>query len=500
MFNAPHSERASLSPLAYARRPVATASAVLLSVVGGALLVLPPYILPFAIVALIVVAIAMFQVPLMLLLIYLLFAVGFVQEWVPFFFSLPHLAERIVAYCVIGAVLLQSVKARALSFRLTPVGKGLLVVVLAFGTTVITAYWVQAWSNAMYELLRHLVLFVAVANIVTTPRRVRLVTFFYIGTVAVLTIMSIKYYYEGHRIYRMGIWRAVGPGASLSDPNAHAATILYMMPMIIGVWSWSRRRWFRAGLVALAMACTWNIVITGSRTAAVGFLAMLGFYVVRWKRRMFGLAGATVFVAVLLTTIPAQYLGRLESSLDTSGTSGASQSALGRWHGLLDGVSMFSSSPITGVGFGCYTVVHGQRFGQWFASHSLPGQLLGETGLVGSFGFLVFLVAFWRQARGIHSLARASSLQEHKYLPSLVEALLVSLGLLLLMGLGGHNLSRYNWFLLSGILASVRAVHANQGTAATQPKSPWLVTLEPAPRTALPLPGRTNGRERPQHS
>jgi O-antigen ligase len=212
----------------------------------------------------------------------------------------------------------------------------------------------------------------------------------------------------------------------------------------------------RIVLIALGLVGCWNIVLTGSRAGMVGALFLVFLIVMRSRRKMrYALAGLVLLV-VVAAIMPAQYKHRFESIADISGNTAAAASARGRLKGLHDGLILFADHPLTGVGIGCYGTARGEELGDWMSAHNMLGQLIAETGLLGTIAFGIFIWAVFytiRECRRI--LRRSSGSPDHSLLSGLTEAIFDSYLLLFVIGLSGHNLYRYNWYFLAAMLTVV---------------------------------------------
>jgi O-antigen ligase len=153
--------------------------------------------------------------------------------------------------------------------------------------------------------------------------------------------------------------------------------------------------------------------------------------------------------------------GRFTTLIDPSaGPVNAQQSASGRLQGFLDGVALWQRNPTTGFGPNSF----GEAVGHGFQAHNLYGQTLGELGTLGFLGLAGIVLAFYLNARELRrTYARDDTLpQDFSY--HLTRAVSLSVVLLLLMGLGSHNLYRYTWMWFGAFQAI--ALHCVRARAA----------------------------------
>jgi O-antigen ligase len=137
-----------------------------------------------------------------------------------------------------------------------------------------------------------------------------------------------------------------------------------------------------------------------------------------------------------------------------AGPENARLSAEGRVYGLLAGVQMFEDSPVTGVGIGNFLEYRVQVLdGVPKIAHSLPGELLGEVGLIGALAFVLFVGTTWSNSRQVERMLAAESDATSRTLSGLAVACRNVLILMLFEGLALHNAFRFNWLWVAAFCA-----------------------------------------------
>jgi hypothetical protein len=96
----------------------------------------------------------------------------------------------------------------------------------------------------------------------------------FVAIMGVYELDSLREYFNGRGVYRMGIWRMVGVDTLLGDPNSFAASVNYGIPMLLPVVSLVNKKWQYKVLLALFLLAITCIILTGSRRGFVG-LALL---------------------------------------------------------------------------------------------------------------------------------------------------------------------------------------------------------------------------------
>jgi O-antigen ligase len=223
-------------------------------------------------------------------------------------------------------------------------------------------------------------------------------------------------------------------------------------------------RWFWR-VVALFVACALlvGIVVTGSRKAFLGAIAMAVFVYTLFRNRR-GLAvrsivvmfaGLALLYGVFNVVLESTFLGerlRETRSLDQLAT--VEHERLGNYYQL---VSAMTEQPFTGVGLG-----HWQRI-SWTGktSHSEYVSVLGETGLVG--GILYFgLYAVLVRRLTIAFIKRESGGDIRN---STVPLLLAALVVLLLLAFGRWNFTNSFHYAVVGGMAGIGWVSARRRKA-----------------------------------
>src|SRR5581483_8205186 len=78
-------------------------------------------------------------------------------------------------------------------------------------------------------------------------------------------------------------------------------------------------------------------------------------------------------------------------------------------------------------------------------AHNVYAQTMGEMGALGMLGLLFITICFWRNGREMTRLYDQHPWWEKDFIYHLGHNGWTAVVLLLVMGLGGHNLFRYNW-------------------------------------------------------
>ncbi|MBX7106053.1 MAG: O-antigen ligase family protein [Gemmataceae bacterium] len=314
---------------------------------------------------------------------------------------------------------------------------------------VVYASWILSPWNEFGEIpVKNYTLVVGFALILSTTLRgerdVHRTIVVFLAVMSLYMLHSVWEFRNGRHVYRMGIVRLVGVDQSLNDPNSFGASMVYALPFVRYLWfSWGRgwHRWLLIGYVLLTIGC---IGLTGSRSSLLGLGAcgmMLVYLTGRKKVVWLGAAVAAAPLAFML--LPEELRNRFHTIIDPSvGPANAQESGEGRIVGFLTGLEMWGRYPLFGFGPGAWRPATKMPI----ESHNLYGQLAGELGTAGIVMFGTLLYAIVRNLRNVQRrLRRDVDDPRGEPLYHLVQAIGVSTVLLLLMGVFGHNLYRYNY-------------------------------------------------------
>lgn len=296
--------------------------------------------------------------------------------------------------------------------------------------------------------------FVFYILLVTTVRSEKELQTIIIGCVAAMGLYelhSLREYFNGRGVYRMGTWRMIGIDGTKSDPNSFAASVNYMLPFLYPLWVLAHERWQRMAIIAMGGLGFGCILLTGSRSSLAALILLVGLVSLTSKYRWRLLAAMVLVPPLIWANLRPDLQDRYLTLIDPSlGPENAEASAEGRTKSFWDGMHSFAENPIFGAGFKSYLAKTG------FQTHNLYNEAMGE---LGSFGLAVLIGFAWcfvgnyREAR---RLARLDDLED-VFLYRVCLAGLLSCLLLFFLGWAGHNLGRYNW-LWFGAFTSL-AVH-----------------------------------------
>jgi hypothetical protein len=179
-------------------------------------------------------------------------------------------------------------------------------------------------------------------------------------------------------------------------------------------------------------------------------LLMLSRY--RWRL----LLAAAALAPIVWVSLPEDRQMRFLTILDPSvGPANAQESAENRERYFWIALDLWRQSPIVGHGPNSFRYLSGT--GQ--PAHTLYGEVLSEVGLLGAGALVGLLVGVALNTREIARSYSGIPWSKRPFLSWLSIAICVAMTLLLLLGIGGHNLYRFTWLWYGAFLAiAVRCV------------------------------------------
>jgi O-antigen ligase len=320
-----------------------------------------------------------------------------------------------------------------------------MAIAMLFGTIGIS--WMlspyPAEGEIVFEMYaKVMVFYVLLITSVRTDQDVRRLAYLFVAVYAVYILHSLRdYCFCSRYTFTQGVARMMGIDITFADPNQFATAILVSMPMVVAclTMSGSFVRMLLLGQLGLTGLC---IFLTCSRAGIVGMGFFLFLVVIFSKRRILGFTLLIVLAMVIMAALPGYVYNRIMTLIDPdAGPAGAQSSAQGRLQGLTKGIELLQAYPLAGVGPGAF----GKATAKGFQAHNLYGQCAGELGTLGviALGFLIFcfLANWWRAVRIGWEFPHLKETASYRVLRA------VGMGVLMLMlnGMAGHTLYRYNW-------------------------------------------------------
>lgn len=286
------------------------------------------------------------------------------------------------------------------------------------------------------------VLFVLLITVVDDEEKLRKVIGFFVISLFLYEAHSFYEFLCGRYEYRMGTIRMNGINKTHGDPNTFSGMLLYGLPYLAPLWLCARGGKWKPFIVAHILLTLLCIKYSGSRRAYIGIAFLMFIYAWRSPRRWTWLSLMALAAPIVLLTMRQDLHDRLMTIFDSSyGPSNANTSAKFRWQAFLDSIGLFEKHPFTGTGPATFATASGHGL----QAHSLYAQTLSEMGGLGVLALIFMVICFWRNTREVERLYREHPWWEKDFVYHIGKTTGVAIVVLLVMGIGGHNLFRFNW-------------------------------------------------------
>jgi putative inorganic carbon (HCO3(-)) transporter len=402
------------------------------------------YYIPFIIMGIIMGGVLMLRYPFIGLLVYSSYFFIRPQEFIPGLAAIPF--EKPMAFLLLALALYKARRESGHILKVNNLDKSLVLFVGAALMSLITSIWISHSYEIWYKLFRLLIFYFLITRLISTKRQLKVLLMVIILSGAFHAAASTINYYNGIRDYSMGIYRAVGLDTEYGQPNSLAATLVYTLPFIYYYFTRETSRFSKILLISITPVILWCIILSGSRTGMMGVIFFVLLIVLESRHKFVLLGAGAIILLSTWAVMPDQYKGRFISTTDFSSQTGAAQSARGRIHGLTRGIEMLTDRPILGYGIGNFGTADAIVYKtSWLQAHNLYGQIMSELGMVGTIAFIIWMYYLFKTSK----IAQRYFKEKDRFLYKTAILVRVQTLCLFFMGLGGHNMYRYNWFIAS---------------------------------------------------
>src|SRR3954451_14539683 len=302
-----------------------------------------------------------------------------------------HLSE----VTAIGGLAAMAVRRMSLGQTVAHVNAEVIAIVALGGIIVLTlpfSIWPGGSAHVFTDIyVKIILIFALMMSTITSPRRVRQVTWIMITASGYIAARAVFDYVRGVNLVEGDRVRGA-VGGMFENPNDLALNLVtFLAPTLFIIFHDRKpsRRLF-AGAVAVTMLGA--IVCTKSRSGFLGLLLM-GMVVMYYTAKVKPAAVGALVIAGLMAVpaLPSSCWDRMDSIVNAEEDQTGSRAARLR---LIDqGVQVFLSNPIIGIGAGQFKNYNdGETVEKWRVTHNVWLQVAAELGIVGvvTFGFLVY--------------------------------------------------------------------------------------------------------------
>jgi len=305
-----------------------------------------------------------------------------------------------------------------------------------------------------------------IAAFVTSPRRLRLfvlaflLAFLKMAEEGLLGALSGGLMWQNQEVLRLH-----GATPNYDHPNSFSATQLGTVPFLYYLYPLLPWYW-RLSILVQAGLCAHVIVRAGSRTTYLGLIGTVLALIWQSQKRLKTTLMVVLVGALLAPVIPAEYIGRFESTFTDTSEVGAETSIGKRKEILVDATEIFAEYPF-GVGVGAFPLVRQEKFGRDQDTHNLYLEVATNLGIHGSVIFLGFIICLWRtlmrlakklasQVAQLERLPQGDErvqrqLDDLKFMKATADALWVFLIIRLIVGAFGMDMYEVYWWFMSGL-------------------------------------------------
>ncbi len=368
--------------------------------------------------------------------------------------------ERVIGVITLAAIFFEQYRhAGKLSLEWSRQTRLLLLVIVAIMLSIPFAYWRYQAVSSLVEFLKLLAWYIMIVQLVSTRRRLRLFIGLFLALLGYSAWTALRSYLGGSFQHTMGIDRAmtqVGMGGH--GPNALGAAMAITIPMMTLLALHRELRWFRIlptlGIVLMVV----TMVVTGSRSAFLGFLGMLGFLFLRSKKKV--LVGALGILILLVGSqvVPEQYAERYRSIVSDE-RDGSSRHRMELWS---KGLHMMTDRPLTGVGVGCFMTANAKAYSpegnpDYSVGHNLYVEVPAEIGIIGALVYFAFILEMYRLNRQTHKGLVLSG-GRWEFEAKVIDGVAAGMVVMLITGFFGGNFMRYTWYVYAALGAATARI------------------------------------------
>lgn len=308
----------------------------------------------------------------------------------------PLRLAELCAIVGIAPMLLHRFTRRLPMFRVTAEMIALGVFAAVVLATVPFSIWPGGATQVFFDaILKTIIVFALMMNTLTSPRRIRQMTWLILLCVGYIAAHAVFDYVRGQNLVEGG--RLAGPvGGIFGNPNDLALNMVSFIPIAAVLAITSRQPVLlrlAAGVIFALMTAT--VVFTRSRSGTLGLIVMLITLILLTRRVRPSFGVAMVSIALLSGPfIPEGFWNRMASiwdeTLDQREFTGSREA---RSTVMQEGLATFAERPFTGVGTGQFpNYNYPGRVERWRQTHNALLQVAAETGIIGllAFSFLIY--------------------------------------------------------------------------------------------------------------
>lgn len=328
----------------------------------------------------------------------------------------------------------------------------------------------EAWKEFSELVIKTVLIFIVIVNVVRTEWRMRLLWFLIIGVSIYLSVNVISDYQSG--VFKIGAaetntLRVMGAIKGLFDnSNDLALHLVTIIPITFALGIEKKGLIRKLVYFPITLLMVAAVIITFSRGGFLGLIAMVLVFARKLSRRNKSAALATIVLGVIffLAVAPASYSGRLATIFDSASDITGSSSQ--RTQVLKRSILVALRYPLFGVGIGNF---HHKSF-QELGTHNAYTQVAAETGIAAMVCYIILLVHPLRKLRLMErDMFERNDTSRYYYLAIGLQASLVGY-----MVASFFAAVAYQWYVyyLVGYAIALRRIYYLEQTDKLNPSEP----------------------------
>lgn len=328
--------------------------------------------------------------------------------------------------------------------------------------TIPFSYWPGKSIETLVQILKYFSLYIMVVSTVNTQEKLKQLVWVYLMMVFLIVGEPFLGVFTGRATFgsHRGYDKLMGETGLWAHPNSLGGFASANLPFLYFLWKAEDSKLKRWLILTIAICSIGSIIFTGSRTAYVGVLGVVGaiWMVSPYKARNAVLA--IICLVIFWIAMPDDYRKQLlslksmdEVVLSNGGTVDESLdgSMVERWEIVLDAWTIFLDHPILGVGIDAFRTARGERFNRWQDTHNLYLQILTNLGIIGAIAFFVLLLSIFKNLTGAKRGLEGLAGRENFWLFQLAQAVTVFILARLIVGMFGMDLYENYWWMAGGL-------------------------------------------------
>lgn len=251
-----------------------------------------------------------------------------------------------------------------------------------------------------------------------------------------------------------GVMRLHGSTPSYRHPNSFSGMAVGCLPFIYFLFPVVKKYWQKFALLTLLFFCLIIIIFTASRTGyvATGLLSAYAILKLKGKQKKVAIAFLFIGFPLIFSTIPSEYMERLQSIYTLEEAEGNSANA--RITILKDAAYIAASKP-WGVGVAAFPKVRMEAFGRFQDTHNLYLELLTNLSIIGLIAFFILIKRIIDVNISIQRDLKDLDTYNSKFLTAISKAIVGFIMARLFLGLFGMDTYEIYWWFAIGLTASV---------------------------------------------